>query len=554
MEKLNTPTTHMFTYINKSVKENWNKAGFSDFGEDVNYTYGEIATQVAKLNLYFSLIGVEKDDKIAFCGGNSSNWGISFLSVLAYGAVAVSILPDFIGPDVEKLVNHSDAQILIAGAQVAKKINPENMPGVKAVINMKDFSIVYAKTDAYQKAFDSLEDSFKAKYPNGYTAADVNYRDDNLDDLALINYTSGTTSSPKGVMLTYRSLSTNCTFGHERIPNHPEDNIVSMLPLAHMFGMMFEFIYQLAGGTHVFFITRLTTPVLMKAFHDCQPYLILTVPLVLEKIYQKKLKPTLSKPIVKALWNVPVLGRIIRNKVRDGLMDAFGGKLHSLIIGGAALNGEVEKCLKDVGFPFLVGYGMTECGPLISYVPWQEFVPHSCGQIVDRMEVKIDSEDPLRVVGEILVKGEANMIGYYKNEEATKAVLMEDGWLRTGDLGLLDEKGNIFIKGRNKNMILGPSGQNIYPEEIEDKVNSLSGVVESIVVDRNHKLVALIFPDYELEGKPELNGQSIADLLQSQLPALNKELPAYSQITAIELVREEFEKTPKRSIKRFMYK
>lgn len=554
MERFNTPTTHMFTYINKSVKENWNKDGFTDFGENVNYTYGEIATKVAELNLYFELIGVEKSEKIAFCGGNSSNWGISFLSVLAYGAVAVSILPDFTGPDVEKLVNHSDAQILIAGPLVAKKINPANMPAVKAIINMKDFSIVYAKTDAYQKAFDTLKESFKAKYPNGYTAEDVNYRDDNLDDLALINYTSGTTSSPKGVMLTYRSLSTNCTFGHERIPNHPEDNVVSMLPLAHMFGMMFEFIYQLAGGTHVFFITRLTTPILMKAFHDCQPYLILTVPLVLEKIYQKKLKPTLSKPIVKALWNVPVLGRIIRNKVRDGLMEAFGGKLHSLIIGGAALNGEVEKCLKDVGFPFLVGYGMTECGPLISYVPWQEFVPHSCGQIVDRMEIKIDSEDPLSVVGEILVKGEANMIGYYKNEEATKAVLMEDGWLRTGDLGLLDEKGNIFIKGRNKNMILGPSGQNIYPEEIEDKLNSMEGVVESIVVDRDHKLVALIFPDYELEGKPEMAGKTVADLMQENLMEVNKVLPNYSQLTAVELVKEEFEKTPKRSIKRFMYK
>lgn len=553
-KQFTTPTTHMFTYINRSIKNGWNNPGFSDFGEDVNYTYGEIATQVAKLNLYFELVGVQKGEKIAFCGGNSSNWGISFLSVLAYGGVAVSILPDFIGPDVEKLVNHSDSQILIAGPLVAKKITPANMPNVKAIINMKDFSIVYAQTDEYKKAFDNLDAEFKAKYPNGYTAADVAYRDDNLDDLALINYTSGTTSSPKGVMLTYRSLSTNCTFGIEHIPNSPADNIVSMLPLAHMFGMMFEFIYQLAGGTHVYFITRLTTPVLMKAFHDCQPYLILTVPLVIEKIYQKKIKPTTSKPIIKALWNVPFLGKIIRNKVKEGLLQAFGGKLHTLIIGGAALNGEVEKCLKDVGFPFMVGYGMTEAGPLLAYVPWEEFEPHSCGRIVDRMEIKIDSADPYNTVGEILVKGEACMIGYYKNEEATKAVLLEDGWMRTGDLGLLDHKGNIFIKGRNKNMILGPSGQNIYPEEIEDKVNSMEGVVESIVVDRDHKLVALIFPDYELEGKPELNGKSIAELLQEQLPALNKQLPNYSQITAIELMKEEFEKTPKRSIKRFMYK
>lgn len=550
-----TPTTHMFTYINQSIRKGWNNPGFSDFGEDVNYTYGEIATQVARLNLFFELAGVEKGEKIAFCGGNCSHWGISFLSTLAYGAVAVSILPDFTGPDVEKLVNHSDSQILLVSQLVAKKLNFENMPDVKAVISMKDFSILYAKTEAYKNAFDTLDESFKAKYPEGFKPEHVNYRDDNLDDLAMINYTSGTTSSPKGVMLTYRSLSTNCTFGVEHIPNCPDDNIVSMLPLAHMFGMMFEFVYQLAGGTHVYFITKLTTPILMKAFHDCSPYLILTVPLVLEKIYQKKIKPMVNKPIIKLLWNVPVLGKIIKNKVREGLVQAFGGKLHSLIIGGAALNGEVEKCLKDVGFPFLVGYGMTECGPLIAYVPWQEFEPHSCGRIVDRMEIKIDSADPQHEVGEILVKGEANMIGYYKNEEATKAVLMEDGWLRTGDLGLIDAKGNIFIKGRNKNMILGPSGQNIYPEEIEDKVNSLDAVMESLIVDRDHKLVALIVPEPEVENNAALlGGMTLKQHLNAMIKQINKELPQYSQITDFEIRTEEFEKTPKRSIKRFMYK
>lgn len=549
---MDTPTTHIFTYINEAIRKGWNNPGFSDFGEDINYTYGEIATQVARLNLYFELADVQKGEKIAFCGGNCSHWGISFLSTLAYGAVAVSILPDFTGPDVEKLVNHSESQILLASAAVAQKLNFENMPQIKAVISMKDFSILYAKTDAYQKAFDNLDEAFKQRYPKGYSPEDVNYRDDNLDDLAMINYTSGTTSSPKGVMLTYRSLSTNCTFAHEHIPNGPADNIVSMLPLAHMFGMMFEFIYQLAGGTHVFFITRLTTPILMKAFHDCQPYLILTVPLVLEKIYAKKIKPMVSKPAIRLMWNMPIIGKIIRNKVREGLVQAFGGKLFSLIIGGAALNGEVEKCLKDVGFPFLVGYGMTECGPLISYVPWEEFALHSCGRIVDRMQVRIDSEDPLHVVGEIQVKGEANMIGYYKNEEATKAVLEPDGWLHTGDLGLLDEKGNIFIKGRNKNMILGPSGQNIYPEEIEDKVNSVDEVLESLIVDRDHKLIALIVIDPE--QKKALEGQDIRTIVREKVMALNKELPAYSQIKDIEFQAEEFQKTPKRSIKRFMYK
>ena len=551
---MSTPTKHIFSYINESIRTNWERPGFSDYGEKTNYTYGEIATQIARLNLFFELAGVEKGGKIAFCGGNSSNWGVSFLSVLAYGAVAVSILPDFTGPDVEKLVNHSESQILIAGPVVANKIKFENMPSIKAVISMKDFSILYAQTDNYQKAFDNLDAAFAKRYPDGYKPEYVHYQDDNLDDLALINYTSGTTSAPKGVMLTYRSLSTNCTFGQEWIPNSPNDNIVSMLPLAHMFGMMFEFIYQVAGGTHVFFITRLTTPILMKAFQDCSPYLILTVPLVLEKIYQKKIKPMVNKPLIKFLWHVPGVNKIIKNKVRDGLMTAFGGKLKSLIIGGAALNGEVEACLKEIGFPFLVGYGMTECGPLISYVPWQEFAPHSCGRIVDRMEIKIDSSDPLHEVGEILVKGEACMIGYYKNPEATKAVLMEDGWLRTGDLGLLDQKGNIYIKGRNKNMILGPSGQNIYPEEIEDLINSIDEVVESLIVDRDHKLVALVYPDYELLKTPEYADKNIKTLITSAIKNINKHLPQYSQIADVEIREQEFEKTPKRSIKRFMYK
>ena len=551
---MSTPTKHIFSYINESIRTNWERPGFSDYGEKTNYTYGEIATQIARLNLFFELAGVEKGGKIAFCGGNSSNWGVSFLSVLAYGAVAVSILPDFTGPDVEKLVNHSESQILIAGPVVANKIKFENMPSIKAVISMKDFSILYAQTDNYQKAFDNLDAAFAKRYPDGYKPEYVHYQDDNLDDLALINYTSGTTSAPKGVMLTYRSLSTNCTFGQEWIPNSPNDNIVSMLPLAHMFGMMFEFIYQVAGGTHVFFITRLTTPILMKAFQDCSPYLILTVPLVLEKIYQKKIKPMVNKPLIKFLWHVPGVNKIIKNKVRDGLMTAFGGKLKSLIIGGAALNGEVEACLKEIGFPFLVGYGMTECGPLISYVPWQEFAPHSCGRIVDRMEIKIDSSDPLHKVGEILVKGEACMIGYYKNPEATKAVLMDDGWLRTGDLGLLDQKGNIYIKGRNKNMILGPSGQNIYPEEIEDLINSIDEVVESLIVDRDHKLVALVYPDYELLKTPEYADKDIKTLITSAIKNINKHLPQYSQIADVEIREQEFEKTPKRSIKRFMYK
>ncbi len=545
-----TPTTHLFTYLNKVMETGWNNPAFSDFGEPVNYTYGEVATQIEKLNLVFKACGVKPGDKIAFCGANSSNWGISFLSVLAYRAIAVSILPDFTGADIEKLVNHSGAKILLAGPVVANKIDAKNMPDVVAVIQTKDFSVNYAATDVFADAIANADRLFAEAHPNGLSAKDVHYHTDSLDELALINYTSGTTSSPKGVMLTYRALSSNVTFGQEWIPNGPGDNVVSMLPLAHMFGMAFEFLYQVAGGTHIYFLPKMTVPVLLKALHDCQPYLMLTVPLMIEKIYKKKIQPTVSKPIIKLLWNVPGIGTLIKNKVRDGLMQAFGGKLNCLIIGGAALNSEVEKCLMDVKFPFLVGYGMTEAAPLIGYVPWQEFAAHSCGRIVDRMEIRIDSEDPANVVGEIQVKGDNVMMGYYKNEEATKAAFTEDGWLKTGDLGVLDAKGNMYIRGRNKNMILGASGQNIYPEEIEDIINAQDGVAESLCVSRDGKLWALVFPDAEFD----LQGKSIEDVMADNKVKINKLLPQYSQIFQIELMKEEFEKTPKRSIKRFMYK
>lgn len=545
-----TPTTHLFTYVNHVMQTEWNHPAFSDYGENVNYTYGEIATQIEKLNLVFKACGVQPGDKIAFCGANSSNWGISFLSVLAYRAVAVSILPDFTGADIEKLVNHSGAKILLAGPVVANKINPDNMPDVVAVIRTKDFSVLSAKTDDFANAIAGADQLFAAAHPNGFSAKDVCYHTDSLDELALINYTSGTTSSPKGVMLTYRALSSNVTFGKEWIPNGPNDNIVSMLPLAHMFGMAFEFLYQVAGGTHIYFLTKLSPTVLLKALGECQPYLMLTVPLMIEKIYNAKLKPMVTKPIVRALWNVPGIGTFIKKKVRDGLMQAFGGKLNCLIIGGAALNSEVEKCLMDVKFPFLVGYGMTEAAPLIGYVPWNEFRAHSCGRIVDRMQVRIDSEDPAKIVGEIQVKGDNVMMGYYKNEEATKAAFTEDGWLKTGDLGVLDAEGNMYIRGRNKNMILGPSGQNIYPEEIEDVINSMDGVAESLCVARDGKLWALIFPDENYD----LAGRTIDEVMAENKVKMNKLLPNYSQIYQIELMKEEFAKTPKRSIKRFMYK
>ena len=543
------PTKHIFSFIGDAMQLNWDYPCFSDYGENTNYTYGQVAAQVEKLNLAYQAMGIEKGEKIAFCGVNSAHWGISFISVLAYQAVAVSILPDFTGPDIEKLVNHSGAKILLAGPMVAKKIDPKNLTNIKAVINYMDFSVVYAQDEKVANILNSMDDLFAQAHPNGFTFSDVHYPMADLDELALINYTSGTTSSPKGVMLTYRSLSTNTHFAIDNIPHNPHDVIVSMLPLAHMFGMAFEFLYQFAAGDHIYFLPKMSTPILLQSFKECKPYLIFMVPLVIEKIYQKKLRPIVKNWAVKMIWNWPIIGTMIRNKVREGLMEAFGGNVFELIIGGAALSNEVEKCLMDIQFPFTVGYGMTECGPLISYRVWNEFKAHSCGRIVDRMEIRIDSEDPHHVVGELQVRGEAVMQGYYKNEEATKGVFTADGWLRTGDLGIIDEDGNIFIKGRSKNMILGPSGQNIYPEEIEEVVNARGGIAESVVVSRNGKLVALVYPDFEYDRHGRTDEEQLAVWKQR----CNKYLPAYSQISAIEVVDKEFEKTPKKSIKRFLY-
>lgn len=544
-------TKHYFSVVNEKWSEYWDSPAFSDYGESTHYTYGELSTMMAKLGVLFREMGIQKGDKIAFCSGNRANWAVAFLAVEAYGAVGVSILPDFTGTDIEKLVNHSDAKILFVSEVIFKKLHPENLTNLMAVISLENFSLSYMGDVAAAKAYENWNAAWLNAYPNGYTKDDIHYVDTNLDELALINYTSGTTSAPKGVMLSWRALSTNAQFGTENIPCKPGDAIVNMLPLAHMFGMMFEFMYPTQNGVHVYFITKMATPILMKAFAECKPYLILTVPLVIEKIYKKKLAATVNKLYVRALWNIPVIGSIIRKKVLDGLMQAFGGQINSFIVGGAALNSEVEKCLMDVKFPLLVGYGMTETAPLIGYVPWREFVAHSCGRIVDRMEIRIDSEDSRTIPGEIQVRGEAVMMGYYKNEEATKAVFTEDGWLRTGDLGIIDANGNIFIKGRSKNMLLGASGQNIYPEELEEKLNSMPGVGESIVVSRNGKLIALIYPDPEYK-LPE--GENIVQIMDANRLAVNRALPNYSQIANYELVESEFEKTPKRSIKRFLYK
>ncbi|MBQ3717081.1 MAG: AMP-binding protein [Paludibacteraceae bacterium] len=547
-------TKHYFAYLQDTMARRWDCLALEDLDGENKYTYAELAAAIKKLHVTWQELGIKKGDKIALCGRNCANWGLLFLAVESYKAVVVSILPDFTAEGIYSLVDHSEATLLYVGPNIKKKIDTTQMKGLKATIFMDDFSIVDADKKV-QKAYDGVEAAFAKAYPNGVKLEDLQLPTDNLDELAVINYTSGSTGNPKGVMLSHLSLSGNVDFASHRIPHKPGDRVLSMLPIAHMFGLMFEFLYQVCEGAETYFLTQAPTPtVLMKAFAQVKPFMILTVPLVVEKIIKKGVLPKISSPLMKVLWRTPGINRIIRGKVKEGLDKTFGGQLRYLIIGGAALNGEVEQVLHDIKFQYCVGYGMTECGPLISYEDWWAYRFHSCGKDLPQCKVRIDSEDPIHKDGEIQVKGINVMMGYYKNEEATKAVFTEDGWMRTGDLGVLDKDGNIFIHGRSKNMILGPSGQNIYPEELEDKLNSLPCVVESIVVDRDHKLVALVYPDTSADGKKLLGTKTLTQLMEENRILVNKALPQYSQISAIELVAQEFEKTPKRSIKRYLYK
>ena len=547
-------TKHYLSFLQETMNTHWNRLAMKDLDGVNSYTYAELASEIEKLHVTWRELGIKEGDKIALCGRNCANWGLLFLAVETYKAVVVSILPDFTAEGIYSLVDHSEAILLYVGPNVKKKIDTTQMKGLKATLFMDDMTIVDAD-DKVRKAYEGVDAAFAKAYPNGVKVSDVHYPTDNYDELAVINYTSGSTGNPKGVMLTHMNLSGNVEFACQRIPHKPGDKVLSMLPVAHMFGLMFEFLYQVCDGAEVYFLTQAPTPtVLMKAFAQVRPFMILTVPLVVEKIIKKGVLPKISSPLAKIMWKTPLLNKIIRGKVKEGLDKTFGGQLRYLIIGGAALNGEVEQVLHDIKFQYCVGYGMTECGPLISYEDWWAYAFHSCGKELPQCHVRIDSEDPTSKDGEIQVKGINVMKGYYKNEEATKAVFTEDGWMRTGDLGVLDKKGNIYIHGRSKNMILGPSGQNIYPEELEDKLNSMPCVIESIVVDRDHKLVALVFPDTSNEGKKLMGTKTLTQVMEENRVAVNKNLPAYSQISAIELVASEFEKTPKRSIKRYLYK
>ena len=542
---------HYFTRLEEAIKNNWDRPALGNYRGEL-FTFGDFATQIAKFHVFFENIGLKKGDKVALCAKNSARWGITFFAANTYEAVLVPILADFHPDSVNSLVDHSESTILLTDTDIWNKLDITKMPSIKAVISSSDFSLLYAADENIQKASDELDKLFAAKYPKGFTASDVAYPKDNDKELAIINYTSGTTSAPKGVMLRYECLSANVAFGQKRLPSYPEDKIVSMLPMAHMYGMMFELIYPLCGGSSIYYLGKTPTPaLLLGAMAEVKPYLVITVPLVMEKIFKSKVAPVVNKPIMKVITSIPGLNQIIFKKIRTTLLNAFGGNVREIVMGGAALNPDVEKWFRKFKLPFTVGYGMTEAAPLLAYEDWWEFASKSCGKCVDSVEVRIDSEVPYNKVGEIQAKGYSLMSGYYKNEEATKAAFTEDGWMRTGDLGLLDAKGNNFIKGRSKNMILSANGQNIYPEEIEAVVNNQPYVVESVVVDRGARLVALIYMDSE---KAKLEGVDLEEYKKTIMTEVNKSMPAYSKVNLVEYMDQPFEKTPKMSIKRFMYK
>ena len=540
-------------YIENSIKNNWDLDALTDY-KGATLQYKDVARKIEKLHIIFEESGIRKGDKIAVCGRNSSHWGVTFLATLTYGAVIVPILHEFKADNVHNIVNHSEAKLLFVGDVVWENLNESAMPLLEGILMMNDFTLLVSRSERLTHAREHLNEMFGKKFPKNFRKEHIEYHKDQPEELAVINYTSGTTSYSKGVMLPYRSLWSNTAFAFEVLPLKAGDKIVSMLPMAHMYGLAFEFLYEFAVGCQIYFLTRMPSPkIIFQAFADVKPNLIVAVPLIIEKIIKKKVFPTIEKPHMKLLMNIPIINDKIRESIRQKVIDAFGGKFKELIIGGAALNKEVEIFLRSIRFPYTVGYGMTECGPLLTYDNWKTFRQSSCGKAVPRVELRIDSGDPQHIVGEILAKGICVMTGYYKNPEATAAAIDRDGWLHTGDMGIIDQDGYLFIKGRCKNMILSSNGQNIYPEEIEDKLNNMPYISESIVIEKEGKLVALIYPDFDLVNEEKITDEKLDELMTANLKEINQQLPAYSQLNTYKLYNEEFEKTPKRSIKRFLY-
>lgn len=541
-------------FVEESIKKHWDLDALTDY-KGATLQYKDVARKIEKLHILLAESGIKPGDKVAVCGRNSSHWGVAFLAILTYGAVAVPILHEFKADNIHNIVNHSEARLLFVGDVVWESLNEAEMPLLEGIILMTDFTLLVCRSKQLEYAREHLNELFGKKFPRNFRREHVSYRRDNPEELAVINYTSGTTSFSKGVMLPYRSLWANTQFAFDVLTLKPGDRIVSMLPMAHMYGLAFEFLYEVACGCHVFFLTRMPSPkIIFQAFADVKPHIVIAVPLIIEKIIKKNVLPKLETLKMKVLLKVPIINDKIKAAVREQMIQGFGGNFYEVIIGGAAFNQEVEKLLKSIDFPYTVGYGMTECGPIICYEDWKRFKPGSCGKAAPRMEVRIDSPDPQNIVGEILTRGDNVMLGYYKNPEATAHILDADGWLHTGDLGVMDEEGNVTIKGRSKNMLLGPSGQNIYPEEIEEKLNNLPFVAECIVIQQNdNKLVALIYPDFEDAYSQGMSDSDIEAAMEENRTTLNAELPAYSQISRIKIYPEEFEKTPKKSIKRFLY-
>lgn len=544
---------NLVEFIERSIKSNWDIEALADYKGD-SYTYREVADRIARIHILLEKGGFKKGDKISLLGKNSANWANVYLAVISYGAVIVPILPDFKPDDVHHIVNHSDSCLLFVHDFIYETLDKEKMPELKGIINLQDFSLIHERDKKLAGVINDLDNSFTKKYAAGFNSTTFNLEHISSEKLAVISYTSGTTGHSKGVMIPHLSLIANVKFAHDHMPLVPRDRIVSFLPLAHAYGCAFEFVFPFTLGCHITFLGKIPSPqVVIQAFQEIRPRLILSVPLVIEKIYRNQLIPVIQKSAMKVLMKIPGVNKLIFGKIRKKLVQVFGANFHEVVIGGAAFNKDAELFFTKIKFPFTVGYGMTECGPLISYAGWKETKVGSAGKLVDTLEIKIDSPDPYNEIGEIMVRGDNLMQGYYKNEKATKDVLDDEGWLHTGDLGVIDRENFIFIKGRSKSLILGSSGQNIYPEEIEDKINNMSYVAEAVVVDKNEKLVALIYPDKDRMKKDGIDENGLREIMEEHRKALNNIVPVYMRVAEFRMHDKEFEKTPKRSIRRFLY-